>query len=236
MKKKIIAIMLILTLALTALLACACDDNDGGNDGSVMLNENMSLEEAIEALKGVRSATITSTLYNADGWMSNRQEIRVTHKGLSSDTQLSGDRQTKAAVVFDDDIFYQFLLKEGEYKYSAQRATEDDVRNADFIPLDYTFSADSTMLAYLNNIDSVGNFVSWLLNMSIGGDGSISLPTSWQREYEYMIKDGILTLDIKMYVLNQLYAHSVMQVSDINTTELDIPEQYKDYKSLDLTV
>lgn len=229
MRKKIIAVSLILTLSLVAVLMCACGDNDAGD-------KQLSSDKEIESfIKGAHSATISVitsyTNENGETSIRNHSVIKITKNGIT-ESRLSGDNQFTYTVIYDEGVLYQFVTKDNEDRYSAQRISEEELRNINFTLLVDGSSAQSiaSFVEYFN-IKSAEDYLRAQLTVS----DDYVLPEGLQSERSYTIKNNVLSGNAKLWSNNQAYIENIIEVCNINATELDIPEQYKNYKSLDLT-
>lgn len=251
MKTRLIAIMLILTLALTAVLMCACGENEGAGskDEPIELSEDMTLEEVLDAWKDAKSITLNQTVNYSEslevGYNNNKATLKITPNAVLYSLTLNEYWQRDIIMLYEDGILYQFYeYKEytennvlcGElHNYSAQQVTLDDIDNGNFTILsdidDSVFHYIIIAFAKYLEQFTISNYLKQAM-VEVSDD---ELPDGMHYDISYSIQDNNLIYNIEVWVDGELMQKTANKFSDINTTTIDIPERYADYKSLELT-
>lgn len=213
------------TLALIAVVVCvlfsfcACD-SDSVND-NVSFYDGMSQKDIVENMYvKTLSATFTPTEEGIKAWSAFEslsdildanvlcEQVKFTENGFSTSTH---------TVIYEDGKLYQFVDVDGNVDFSVQQVSIEQIKAGEIATKNDNFYDANTISFYLFGLDK---------------DSRVDAVNSLNDKWIFSVENGkiiatanILGLDTKpLFVL-----------SDINSTSLDIPEQYANYKSLELT-
>lgn len=219
MKRKM-QIVLILAIFLVATLAfCACDSSTA--DNGVAFDEDMSHSDIIDALYvKTLSATFTPTndgikAFEALDSVSDIfkshilcEQVKLAENGFSTSTH---------TVIYESGRLYQFVNIDGNSDYFVQEVSIEQIKAGEIVQKNGSFYSVDTISFYLFGLDK---------NTRV--DAVNNLCDNWTLSVE----NNAIVASTNIFGLE---TNPLFVLSNLNSTELDIPEQYKDYKSLELT-
>lgn len=219
MKRKM-QIVLILAIFLVATLAfCACDSSTA--DNGVAFDEDMSHSDIIDALYvKTLSATFTPTndgikAFEALDSVSDIfksqilcEQVKLAENGFSTSTH---------TVIYESGRLYQFVNIDGNSDYSVQEVSIEQIKAGEIVQKNGSFYSVDTISFYLFGLDK---------NTRV--DAVNNLRDNWTLSVE----NNAIVASTNVFGLE---TNPLFVLSNLNSTELDIPEQYKDYKSFELT-
>lgn len=236
MKKKIIALALIFTLLLSALLMCACDDNESTGKVDIGLKEGMSEEEILSLLENVTSVTTESEIIglgDEEDFEKSINVVKVTPNGYSYNSRViyedGVEHNLLLSAIYEDNRLYQFAYEEEKWKggsgsdssHSVQEVSYENFLAGNFTPLEGYSRLKTFIVTYLN--ETICDLVKETL-----------YSTEVYQVDSVEVVEGCVVIS-GLSSSGAFWRQFSSMFKDFNNTKIDIPEQYKDYKSLDLT-
>lgn len=219
MKRKMQIVLILAIFMVATLVFCACDSS--ASDNSVTFDEDMSHSDIIEALyvktvsatfaptdEGIKAFTALKNVSDIFKSQILCEQVKLAENGFSTSTH---------TVIYEGGRLYQFVNVDGNIDYSVQEVSIDQIKAGEIKTKNDNFYAADIVSFYLFGLDK---------NTRV--DAVNNLRDNWTLSVDnntIIASTNVFGIETKpLFVL-----------SNLNSTELDIPEQYKDYKSLDLT-